>query len=227
MCFLLAKQVNALSELVKTSVPIGPVSEGITKLLMKQYTTTGVLTKYLIKRSKTSKNVVSRTKFNQLIKCMNSQLTRNVHNFITYVDNARNDKERDEIKKRLAKHKQIDSEVAKAKVIRESKVTGNLIWKIHLLDTDLMKLGKRVKDEKLFDKNLMQNRDFKLRLENLKPASGLFGDEDDEDDEDDDEEEQEEVRESPVHHSTAIMGDITNSGEQPARKKMRRSLVSK
>ena len=227
LCFLLAKQVNALSELVKTSVPIGPVSEGITKLLMKQYTTTGVLTKYLIKRSKTSKNVVSRTKFNQLIKCMNWQLTRNVHNFITYVDNARNDKERDEIKKRLAKHKQIDSEVAKAKVIRESKVTGNLIWKIHLLDTDLMKLGKRVKDEKLFDKNLMQNRDFKLRLENLKPASGLFGDEDDEDDEDDDEEEQEEVRESPVHHSTAIMGDITNSGEQPARKKMRRSLVSK
>ena len=218
LCFLLCKQVNALSELIKSSVPIGQNSDGVIKLLMKLYTVTDTLTKHFILRSKSLKTVVKQSKFDSLIKCLNAQLTKNISAFITYVDKERSRKDIEEANKRAAKNKTIAPELAKAKVQRESRLTPNLIMKIEQLDSDLIKLGKRVKD-KLYDGAFLQNRDFKLRHEKLAQS----GDDDESEEEEDEEEDVDDNKPSPIHQSTA-MGDITNTSNisEPDRKKMKK-----
>ena len=102
---------------------------------------------------------------------MSRPLTRDVFNFVSYIDNERSSKDKEEATKRHARNKAMPPDVLRAKVLRESKIAMNLNLKIELLDSDLIKLGKRVK-LKLCEGLRMQNRDFKLRLERLAPDSG-------------------------------------------------------
>ena len=228
--FLLAKQANALSELIKSTIPIGPNSDGLLRLMMKQYSITGTFTKHFIIRSKEKKNVVKQSKFDGLIEFMNNQLTKHVSAFITHADKERNEREIEQANKRAAKNKTLAPEIAKARVQRESKVTANLVLKIENLDADLIKLGKRVK-EKLYQNNNLQNRDFKLRLDRLADDNESSEEDEEEAEENNANVENEEVGDideennpPPVHHSTA-MGDITNMETnelEPARKKIRK-----
>ena len=213
LTFILAKQVNALSELIKTSIPVGSATDSVLKLLQRLYTITGSLTKHFINRTKQRKDIVSQTNFASLIELMNRTLTRDVFNFVSYIDNERSSKNKEEAAKRHARNKAMAPDVLRAKVLRESKIAVNLNLKIELLDSDLIKLGKKVK-LKLCEGLRMQNRDFKLRLERLAPDSGEeSSDEDGEEDPDetgDNNKEDEAEVSKPLLHSTA-MGDITNS----------------
>ena len=213
LTFILAKQVNALSELIKTSIPVGSATDSVLKLLQRLYTITGSLTKHFINRTKQRKDCVSQTNFASLIELMNRTLTRDVFNFVSYIDNERSSKNKEEAAKRHARNKAMAPDVLRAKVLRESKIAVNLNLKIELLDSDLIKLGKKVK-LKLCEGLRMQNRDFKLRLERLAPDSGEeSSDEDGEEDPDetgDNNKEDEAEVSKPLLHSTA-MGDITNS----------------
>ena len=235
LTFILAKQVNALSELIKTSIPVGSATDSVLKLLQRLYTITGSLTKHFINRTKQRKDIVSQTNFASLIELMNRTLTRDVFNFVSYIDNERSSKNKEEAAKRHARNKAMAPDVLRAKVLRESKIAVNLNLKIELLDSDLIKLGKKVK-LKLCEGLRMQNRDFKLRLERLAPDSGEeSSDEDGEEDPDEtgDNNKEDEVNVSkPLLHSTA-MGDITNSSlpsplslnsidEGPRKKKMKK-----
>ena len=213
LTFILAKQVNALSELIKTSIPVGSATDSVLKLLQRLYTITGSLTKHFINRTKQRKDCVSQTNFASLIELMNRTLTRDVFNFVSYIDNERSSKNKEEAAKRHARNKAMAPDVLRAKVLRESKIAVNLNLKIELLDSDLIKLGKKVK-LKLCEGLRMQNRDFKLRLERLAPDSGEeSSDEDGEENPDetgDNNKEDEAEVSKPLLHSTA-MGDITNS----------------
>ena len=235
LTFILAKQVNALSELIKTSIPVGSATDSVLKLLQRLYTITGSLTKHFINRTKQRKDIVSQTNFASLIELMNRTLTRDVFNFVSYIDNERSSKNKEEAAKRHARNKAMAPDVLRAKVLRESKIAVNLNLKIELLDSDLIKLGKKVK-LKLCEGLRMQNRDFKLRLERLAPDSGEeSSDEDGEEDPDetgDNNKEDEAEVSKPLLHSTA-MGDITNSSlpsplslnsidEGPRKKKMKK-----
>ena len=205
LCFLLAKQTNTLSELIKSTIPVGVHTDAVMKLLQKQYTITGTLTKHFIQRSKEKRNLVEQAKFDQLIRGMSGQLTKNVTAFLQYVDNERSGKEKEEASKKGAKQKVLGPDAARAKVIRESRVTTNLVLKVEQLESDLIKLAKRVNNKDLCKGAKMGNRDFRLKMDRLPTDSG-----DDSGDEDQEEEEEEaEDDPTPVHHSTA-MGDITN-----------------
>ena len=224
LCFLLAKQVNALSELVKTSVPTG-AADVVFKLLSRHYSISRTLTKYLITRVKRAKDksILTTIRFESLIGLTNKQLTKHVHSFITYVDKERSDKEIGDARKRAAKNTVLAPEVAKKRVLKDSALTTNLVLKMEQLDADLIKLegvaGKK-KEERLVDNFKSSNRDFKMHRDKLYPESG------DDDDEEEEEEEEEEENEggmgSPLLQSTA-MNDITNS--EPPRKKSRTSLL--
>ena len=229
LSFILAKQVNALSELIKTSIPVGSATDSVMKLLQRLYTITGSLTKHFIIRVKNRKDTVEQTNFNSLIELMNRTLTRDVFNFVSYIDNERSSKDKEEAAKRHARNKAMPPDVLRAKVLRESKIAMNLNLKIELLDSDLIKLGKRVK-LKLCEGLRMQNRDFKLRLEKLAPESGEEESSDEEEDPDEPEDRADVSK--PLLHSTA-MGDITNSSlpsplslnsidEGPRKKKMKK-----
>ena len=233
LSFILAKQVNALSELIKTSIPVGSATDSVMKILQRLYTITGSLTKHFIIRAKYRKDIVSQTNFVSLIELMNRTLTRDVFNFVSYIDNERSSKDKEEAAKRHARNKALGPDVLRAKVLRESKIAVNLNLKIELLDSDLIKLGKKVKLE-LCEGLRMQNRDFKLRLERLEPESGEdSSDEDGEGEEPDGDNQGDDVNVSkPLLHSTA-MGDITNNSlpsplslnsidEGPKKKKMRK-----
>ena len=228
LSFILAKQVNALSELIKTSIPVGSATDGVMKLLQRLYTITDSLTKHFIIRVKHRKDIVEQTNFNALIELMNKTLTRDVFNFVSYIDNERSSKDKEEAAKRHARNKAMAPDVLRAKVLRESKIAMNLNLRIELLDSDLIKLGKRVK-LKLCSGLRMQNRDFKLRLERLAPESG---EESSDEDEENSHQEEEANVSKPLLHSTA-MGDLTNSSqpsplsldsidEGPRKKKMKK-----
>ena len=231
LSFLLCKQVNALTELIKTTIPIGAQSDSVMKLLIKQYTITDNLAKHLIDRSKKKKNVVTASQFDQLIKSLIKHITKNIDKFIDYVDRERDANEKEESAKRAAKQKVLAPDIAKAKVLRDSRLAATLKLRIETLDSTLIKLGKRVKDKDLYSGPKMQNKDFKLRLDRLQTESGedeSGDDENEEEQEDEDDSEGNDNEPTPVHHSTA-MGDITNASvgrdtSEPVRKKLKKKL---
>jgi len=232
LSFLLCKQINALTELIKTTIPIGAQTDNVMKLLTKQFTITDSLAKHLIERSKTKKGVVSKSQFDQLIKSLNKYITKNIDKFLDYIEREREANEKEEEAKRVAKRKVLAPEIAKAKVLRESRVAATLKLRIETLDSTLIKLGKRENLKDLFNGLKMQNKDFKLRLDKLQAESGEERESDDDDDENEEAEEEDDNEENddeptPVHHSTA-MGDITNASvgrhdlSEPVRKKMKK-----
>merc|ERR1712025_1090875 len=173
------------------------------------------------------KNVVTASQFDQLIKSLIKHITKNIDKFIDYVDKERDANEKEESAKRAAKQKVLAPDIAKAKVLRDSRLAATLKLRIETLDSTLIKLGKRVKDKDLYSGPKMQNKDFKLRLDRLQTESGDDENEEEED-EDEDDIEGNDNEPTPVHHSTA-MGDITNASvgrdtSEPVRKKLKKKL---
>ena len=218
---------------LSTTVPIGTQADSVMKLLIKQYTITDNFAKHLIERSKTKKGLVSKSHFDQLIKSLNKHITKNIDKFLDYIDKEREANEKEEEAKRVAKRKVLAPEIAKAKVLRESRNAAILKLRIETLDSTLIKLGKREKQNKdLFNGLKMQNKDFKLKLDRLQTESGeeeeAGGDDDgDENEEEEDDDEENDNEPTPIHHSTA-MGDITNASvgrhdlSEPVRKKLKK-----
>merc|ERR1712192_271394 len=137
----------------------------------------------------------------------------------------RNEQEGQANAARLAKKKTLNPEVARAKVLRDTKCIPDLILKIELLETHLIKLGKRMglKDGLIKGGKLTQARDFRIKLSEeteRRLAERDDNNEDDseeeEDDEDDDVEDNSKLDDEDSRMEQtgrSALGDVTNSGD--------------
>ena len=232
LCMHLAHQINAISELVKTVLPLD-TTDSLIKLLSKLYTLVGALTKHFLIRTKQNKALVSRAKFDNVISHMDKNLSKYVHDLQRYIEDSKEKKEREEGDKKSSKRKAPDPNQAGLKIIRDSKGVTNLILKMELMYMDLTKLGKRL-GEKLIEGYKFHNRDFKFNLDKLRESS-----DDDESEEEDKNEEENENQENPLKPTQAnpssVMADLTNldteesedaGGKEPPAKKKRKLYSS-
>jgi len=206
LCTVLSRQVNAASELVKTAFSLGSNVDAVLKLVTKLYTVTTNLTKHFIVRSKDNKTVVQTTKFDKVVVQINSQLTKYVYEFITFIENKQKERDLQAAAKRAAKNKTVDPSMARGKVLRESRYIPNLILKVEMMDKDVIKLGKRVGLNLCEGSRATISRDFRIKISD--DLAEKLNDEDSSDDDDDVSGDDDEP--SAVNNGTA-MGDITNS----------------
>eukprot|EP00092_Neocalanus_flemingeri_P013422 GFUD01014471.1.p1 GENE.GFUD01014471.1~~GFUD01014471.1.p1 ORF type:complete len:1306 (+),score=525.63 GFUD01014471.1:564-3920(+) len=231
LCMLLARQVNAASELVKTAFPLGQSMDGVLKLLVRLYTVAGSLTKHFTLRTRQNKAVVGQAKFEKLAILINNQLTKHVYNLITWLENKQKERDQQAAADRTAKHKTVDPTVARAKVLRESRYIPNLILKIETLEKDLIKLGKRIGQNLCEGNKVSISRDFRIKFsEEL--MDKLREDEDEESDNDSDDSADDsriQGTHSSSNNSTAL-GDLTNASlnqEDPSQPPSKKSKPNK
>merc|ERR1719266_2903225 len=127
------------------------------------------------------------------------------------MEEKRNEQEGQANAARLAKKKTVNPEVARAKVLKDTKSIPELILKIELLESHLIKLGKRMglKDGLIKGGKLTQARDFRIKLsEEVERRLAQR----DENNEDDSEDEEEDSRLEPS--SRSALGDVTNAGDR-------------
>eukprot|EP00090_Calanus_glacialis_P035170 TRINITY_DN60099_c0_g1_i1.p1 TRINITY_DN60099_c0_g1~~TRINITY_DN60099_c0_g1_i1.p1 ORF type:complete len:724 (-),score=333.21 TRINITY_DN60099_c0_g1_i1:104-2176(-) len=215
LCLLLARQVNAASELVKTAFPLGQAMDGVLKLLVRLYTVVGSLTKHFTIRTRQGKSVVSQAKFDKLAMIINSQLTKHVYNLITWLESKQKERDQQAAAARAAKHKTVDPSVARAKVLRESRYIPNLILKIETLEKDLIKLGKRVGQNLCEGNKVSVSRDFRIKFSE-EMMEKLREDEDEDSDEDsNDSGDDSRVVDIPPTNNSTVMSDVTNASLSP------------
>jgi len=213
VCLLLAKQVNAASELVKTAFPLGQPMDGVLKQLVRLYTVMGSLTKYFTLRTKQGKAVVSQAKFDKLALMINGQLTKHVYNLITWLESKQKERDQQAAAARAAKHKTVDPSVARAKVLRESRYIPNLILKIEMLEKDLIKLGKRVGQNLSEGNKLSVSRDFRIKFseEMMNKLREEEEEENESDDDSDDSADDSRLQTIPPTNDSTVMNDVTNA----------------
>merc|ERR1712142_1141271 len=212
LCLLLARQVNAASELVKTAFPLGQPMDGVLKLLIRLYTCIGSLTKHFNLRIRQGKNVVAQAKFDKLVLMINSQLTKHVYNLITWLENKQKERDQQAAAARAAKHKTVDPSVARAKVLRESRYIPNLILKIEMLEKDLIKLGKRVGQNLCEGNKRSVSRDFRIKFSE-EMMKKLQEEDDDSDDGSDDSADESKIHTIPPTNNSSVMSDVTNNSQ--------------
>jgi len=212
LCLLLAKQVNAASELVKTAFPLGQPMDGVLKQLVRLYTVMGSFTKYFTLRIKEGKSVVSQAKFDKLATMINGQLTKHVYNLITWLENKQKERDQQAAASRAAKNKTVDPSVARAKVLRESRYIPNLILKIEMLEKDFIKLGKRVGQNLCEGNKRSVSRDFRIKFSE-EMMKKLQEEDDDSDDGSDDSADESKIHTIPPTNNSSVMSDVTNNSQ--------------
>jgi len=222
LCMLVARQVNAASELVKTAFPLGQPMDGVLKLLVRLYTVAGSLTKHFtIRTSKQSKAVVNQAKFELLAMRINTELTKHVYNLITWLENKQKERDQQAAANRAAKHKTVDPSVARAKVLREARYIPNLILKIETLEKDLIKLGKRIGQNLCQGNKVSVSRDFRIKFSE-EMMEKLREDEEESDEDSDDSADDSRILGTPAGSNNTAMGDRTNQedpSQEPPNKK--------
>ena len=160
------------------------------------------------------------TNFDRMVKqMMDMMLTRRVYMMITTTEDKRNEQEGQANAARLAKKKTVNPEQARAKVLRDTKCIPELILKIELLETHLIKLGKRMglKEGLIKGGKLTQARDFRIKL--TEEAERRLAERDDNNEDDSEEEEDDDEDDSRLDNSRlaqtgrSALGDVTNMGD--------------
>jgi len=135
---------------------------------------------------------------------------------------GRNEQEGQANAARLAKKKTLNPEVARAKVLRDTKCIPDLILKIELLETHLIKLGKRMglKEGLIKGGKLTQARDFRIKLSEeterrLAERNDNNEDDSEEEEDEDDVEDNSKLDEDSRMEQTgrSALGDVTNAGD--------------
>jgi len=152
---------------------------------------------------------------------MDLMLTRRVYGLITHMEEKRNEQEGQANAARLAKKKTVNPEVARAKVLRDTKCIPDLILKIELLETHLIKLGKRMglKEGLIKGGKLTQARDFRIKL--TEETERRLAERDNNDEDDSEEEEEDDCEDNSrleddsrmEQTGRSALGDVTNAGE--------------
>ena len=222
-------QINCCVELTRSNLPVGSAIDQLIRVLLKLFTALDNLTKHFLarlagkdKETVAEEQVVENANFDRMVKqMMELMLTRRVYGLITHMEEKRNEQEGQANAARLAKKKTVNPELARAKVLRDTKSIPDLILKIELLETHLIKLGKRMglKEGLIKGGKLTQARDFRIKLTEETERRLAERDENNEDDseeeEDDDEDgdnsrQEDDSRMEPTGRSA--LGDVTNAG---------------
>jgi len=185
----LAKIVMPCLEIVTSALPTGHISDLAVKLLCKLYRILGNLANYFITRSKYNKSCVTTSKMDRLVKIVGTQLTNNVYSLIFYLRKKYKDQEDEAKEVRSRKKKTLDPNIARARVLKETREIPNLIFQIENYEKNMAKVGKKLNQK--FEFKLPTSRDFKIRLNDdhlaeLKDDDEESSSESDEDDQDED-----------------------------------------
>ena len=223
-------QINCCVELTRSNLPVGTAIDHFTRVLLKLFTALDNLTKHFLarlagkdKETVAEEQVVEDANFDRMVKqMMELMLTRRVYGLITHMEEKRNEQEGQANAARLAKKKTLNPEVARAKVLRDTKCIPDLILKIELLETHLIKLGKRMglKEGLIKGGKLTQARDFRIKLteeteRRLAERDDNNEDDSEEEEEDNDDEDHSRVEEDSRMEQTgrSALGDVTNAGD--------------
>ena len=216
-------QINCCVELTRSNLPVGSAIDQFTRVLLKLFTALDNLTKHFLarlagkdKEMVTEEQVVEDANFDRMVKqMMDMMLTRRVYLMITHMEDKRNEQEGQANAARLAKKKTVNPEVARAKVLRDTKCIPDLILKIELLETHLIKLGKRMglKEGLIKGGKLTQARDFRIKLTEeteRRLAERDENNEEDSEEEDNEDEDNSRLEDDATQTGRSTLGDITN-----------------
>ena len=124
----------------------------------------------------------------RLVKIVGTQLTNNVYSLIFYLRKKYKDQEDEAKEVRSRKKKTLDPNIARARVLKETREIPNLIFQIENYEKNMAKVGKKLNQK--FEFKLPTSRDFKIKLNEDHLAELKDDDEesssDDSDDQDDD-----------------------------------------
>ena len=215
-------QINGCVELLRSNIPVGSSLDHLIRVLLKLFTVLDNLTKHFLarlagkdKETVAEEQVVEDASFDKMVKTMMELLlTKRVYMMITNMEEKRNEQEGQANAARLAKKKTVNPEVARAKVLKDTKSIPELILKIELLESHLIKLGKRMglKDGLIKGGKLTQARDFRIKLSEEVERRLAQRDENNEDDSEEEEDDEEDSRLEPS--SRSALGDVTNAGDR-------------
>lgn len=91
LCHLIGHIVNATGELVLSGFRLGPALDNVVKLLIKLYSTVGLLVRYFFARCRHVKEAVRISRLDMLVPLIGKTLTKNVYSLITNIQ-VRTDK---------------------------------------------------------------------------------------------------------------------------------------
>jgi len=186
----IAKIVNPTLELVNTSLPVGSGSDLLLKFLIKLYKVLGNLANYFFLRTRFTKGSVRASKFDKLVGIVGSQLSPNIYALITFIHTKYKEQEDGAKVARMKKKKVLDPNLARAKILRETKHIPTLIFHIETFEKNMAKVGKRM--NQTFKFKLATARDFRIRLTEVEMKE-LDHSQDEESEGDEEEEEEEEA----------------------------------
>ena len=231
----LLNQIYCSLELTRSHLAVGSAMDHLLKVLLKLFTALDNLTKHFMSRiagksqeTVAEERVVEHAAFDKMVNRMNAPeivLTRRVYAMITHMEEKRNEQEGQANAARIAKKKTINPEIARAKVLKDTRCIPELICRIELLESHLIKLGKRMglKEGLIKGGKLTQARDFRIKLTEEMERRLVERDDNQEDDsEDDNEEEDSRLDDSRLDDSRlqqtgrSALGDVTNAGDRGA-----------
>ena len=172
---MLGSQVNAMAELSVSALAPGPAMDGLLKLLIRLYSFVALQAKYYWLKGKNSRNAFSSSKFDLLVENLDKKLTKNVQRMLDAIWKLRKEREEQAAAVRVAKKKVNNPNLAKAKVMKDSKHIPQLILKNETMNKELLKLGKLVGKSLIMHK--LSNRDFKIKADNLVEVEAESGSE--------------------------------------------------
>ena len=172
---MLGSQVNAMAELSVSALAPGPPMDGLLRLLIRLYSFVALQAKYYCLKGKNSRNAFSSSKFDLLVENLDKKLTKNVQRMLDAIWKLRKEREEQAAAVRVAKKKVNNPNLAKAKVMKESKHIPQLILKNETMNKELIKLGKLVGKSLIMHK--LSNRDFKIKKDNLAEVEADSGSE--------------------------------------------------
>ncbi|XP_018318528.1 Fanconi anemia group I protein [Agrilus planipennis] len=163
VCCQLCTVISVMDLLCTICVPLGPLSEGILKVVTRLFNVLNSLTKYFVVRSSKVNVAFESARFERVVRISGKNFFNSVYEFIIYVEDNQKEEEATQ-----AKRKSVDSNILKNKVLKETKLIPKLIYEMEQYGKSIIQLSNKTKVDLARFVGTGSARDF--RIKGLKEA---------------------------------------------------------